>query len=70
MEFLLRADIEIELDDRWLQELWEQEPVDDQEDDALKCPIDTFKEALSLGKQGHSFDPVEMRLRDVARVNE
>ena len=69
MKFLLKADIEIELDDRWLQEMWEEDPVDDEEADALKFAVDTFKKALSLGQQVPPFDPIGIYVKDVARVN-
>ena len=30
MKFLIRADLEIEVDDKWLQDCWEEEPVEDE----------------------------------------
>ena len=70
MKFLLKADIEIEIDDRWLQETWEDNPVDDQEADALVCAIDSVKDALWSGQRANAFDPVDIRVKDVVRVSE
>ena len=70
MKFLIKADLEIEVDDLWLQELWEQDPVEDQEADALQCAIDTFKEALTPAVLGHLFDPVQMSVKAISRVEE
>ena len=70
MKFLIKANLEIEVDDHWLQDLWEEDPVEDEEADALKCAVETFKEALTPATLGHLFDPVQMRVQDVVRVEE
>ena len=47
MKFQIKADLEIEVDDKWLQDCWEEEPVEDEEADALKVAIGTFQDAVN-----------------------
>lgn len=63
MKFFIRADYEIDIDDNWLQEMWETEPVEDQEADALKVAAGTLLEnsVLSAGPVAKQFDPVQIR---------
>ena len=70
MKFLIKADLEIEVDDKWLQDCWEEEPVEDEEADALKVAIGTFQDAVNPATLGKLFDAVQIRLKDWSRVDE
>ena len=56
MKFLIKADLEIEVDDKWLQDCWEEESVEDEEADALKVAIGTFQDAVNPATLGRLFD--------------
>ena len=66
----IKADLEIEVDDKWLQDRWEEEPVEDEEADALKVAIGTFQDAVNPAKLGKLFDAVQIRLKDWSTVAE
>ena len=70
MKFQIKADLEIEVDDKWLQDCWEEEPVEDEEADALKVAVETFQDAVAPATLGKLFDAVQIRLKDWSRVDE
>ena len=70
MKLLIKADLEIEVDDKWLRDCWEEEPVEDEEADALKVAIGTFQDAVNPAASGRPFDAVQIRLKDWSRVAE
>ena len=70
MKFLLKAEVEIDIDDKWLQEIWQEDPVEDEEADALKCAIDTFKDALLPSQIDKLFNPIEIHVLDVTQFRD
>ena len=70
MKFQIKADLEIEVDDTWLQDCWEEEPVEDKETDALKVAVGTLQDAVAPAILGKLFDAVQIRLKDWSRVAE
>ena len=70
MKFIIQADFDIEVDDKWLQDCWEEEPVEDEEADALKVAVGTFQNAVAPATLDKLFDAVHIRLKDWSRVDE
>lgn len=61
MKLKVRMDFSIEIDDGWLREMWDTEPVADEKEDAVKVAIDTLRERLGVSPP---YDPVNIKSGD------
>ena len=67
MKFHINAEIEIDIDDHWLQKTWQQHPVNDQDADALELAIEALREAVSPPRPANTLDPLSIKLKEWKR---
>ena len=58
MKIVIQISCEIEIQDSWLRECWEMEPVEDERADAISVAVGTLQERIALSA---AYDPVSIR---------